>query len=242
MGLVLVGVDGVGADFLLEVVVGPPLPRGPALHRARDDHRALREEEALLELPAGQALHPRDLERAFDVVEHGASSNGGDIPGLGCLYRTRSMVYHISQSFNMQESSSNDCRYGRTRVPPGDRALPLRRSRAVGHLDGDRMTSTAMTPEAGRGPARGERLADVVNNRSCVQQPPTVSVVMTAWLDRSHLRFASCDSQSRRRREPSLRGSGNRADVGVRCAGRRSTPCSRRGPRFVGANKSARAG
>jgi hypothetical protein len=126
--------------------------------------------------------------------------------------------------------------YGRATGAP---LTPFTSFRALGW---DRMTSTAMTPEAGRDSARGERLADVVNNRSCVQQPPTVSVVMTAWIDRSHLRHASCDSQSRRWREPSLRGSGNRADVGVRCAGRRSTPCSRRGPRFVGANKIRQSG
>jgi hypothetical protein len=39
-----------------------------------------------------------------------------------------------------------------------------------------------------------------------------------------------------------IAGSGNRADVGVRCAGSRSTPCSRRGPRFVGANKIRQSG
>src|ERR1700739_433591 len=66
-GVGLGGADGAGADFLREVVVGPPLPRGPALHRAGDDHRAVREEEALLELPAARALHPRHLERAFEV-------------------------------------------------------------------------------------------------------------------------------------------------------------------------------
>jgi hypothetical protein len=72
--LCLRGVDRAGADFLREVVVGPPLQRGPALHGAGDDHRALREEEALLELLAARAVHPRDLERAFDVVEHEGSS------------------------------------------------------------------------------------------------------------------------------------------------------------------------
>ena len=34
----------------------------------------------------------------------------------------------------------------------------------------------------------------------------------------------------------------NRADVGVRCAGRRSTSGSRSGPRFVGANKTRQSG
>jgi hypothetical protein len=54
---------------------------------------------------------------------------------------------------------------------------PFTRLRALGW---HRMASRAMTPEDGRDSARGERLADVVNNRLCVQRPPTVSVFMTA--------------------------------------------------------------